>query len=267
MIHNLKTPKENPQLWFVASDWHSFHLHLPSFNILIKHALSVPVEHRNLIINGDFLDTAYFMPKNSEFQQWASRKDGVDNFFLPMWEDEIKWGNDTLDSLQVVFKNIIFINGNHDNPRVDLFREQYCPIGYKEHFYLERKLNLDKRNVGSIKYGDWLDFGHELAITHGSSHGASAHKKHFEMSGGRSVVFGHIHHYECKTFAVRGHSRSVWSLPCMAELNPNYIKNLDVNWQNGYGTIFMKPCGNFSFHVHIIKDGQLLMPNGDIIKA
>lgn len=270
-IHELKSPKE-PQMWFVASDWHYTGLHLPTFNVLIKHALSVPLEHRNLIINGDFLDLAFLMPKKSEFQQWVNRKDGVDNYFLPLWEEEIKWGNDTLDALQCVFKNIIFIHGNHDNPRADTFREEYCPIGYKEHFHLSDKLNLLKRGIGEVLYGDWLDImprdggGSHLAITHGSAHGATAHKKHFEMSGGRSVIFGHIHHYECKTFASRGHSRSVWSLPCMAGLNPHYIKNLDVNWQNGYGTLYLKPSGDFNFYGHIVKDGELLLPNGEIIK-
>lgn len=266
IIHELKLPKQN-QMWFIQSDWHASNLHIPTYNISINHALSVPEEHRNLIIDGDFLDTPYFMPKDDGFQQWVKRQDGVDNFFLPMWEEEVKWANEKLDELQSIYKNIIFINGNHDNPRVDLFREKYCPAGYKDHFNLGMKLNLEKRGIGEIKYGDWLDFGSQLAITHGSAHGTSAHKKHFEMSGGRSVIFGHIHHYECRTFAVRGHSRSVWSLPCMAGLNPQYIKNLDNNWQNGYGTLLMKPSGDFNFYGHIVKDGELLLPDGQVIKA
>jgi len=38
---------------------------------------------RNLIINGDFLDTAYLMPKSAGFQQWKDRKDGIESYFLP----------------------------------------------------------------------------------------------------------------------------------------------------------------------------------------
>jgi predicted phosphodiesterase len=266
IVHVLKTPKEIPQLWFIASDWHSNHLHLPSFSILIKHALLLPEKDRNLIINGDYLDTSYLMPKNSEFQQWCNRKDGVDNFFLPLWEDEIKWGNDTLDDLQVVFRNIIFVNGNHDNPRVDLFREQYCPTGYKEHFNLGVKLNLLKRNIGEVEYNAWLDFG-KLSITHGMHHGSTCHKKHYESSGARNVLFGHVHSSECKTFSVRGESRSAWSLPAMCELNPHYIKNAETSWQNGYATVYMKPNGNFNLHTHVIYDNELLLPTGEIIKS
>lgn len=266
MVQTLKTPKTDPQLWFIASDWHGKHLHKSSYNILINHALSLPIEHRNLIINGDFIDTAYFMPKNSDFQQYKDRKDGVDVFFLPEWEEEVKWANEILDELQSVFKNIIFINGNHDSPRVDLFREKFCPVGYQEHFHLEVKLGLLKRGIGSIGYNDWLDFG-KLSITHGMYHGSSCHKKHYEACGARNVLFGHVHSSECKTFTVRGESRSAWSLPAMCELNPHYIKNAETNWQNGYATVFMKPSGDFNLNIHLIFNNELLLPSGEVVIA
>jgi predicted phosphodiesterase len=264
-VTNVKTPKE-PQLWFIAGDWHSFDLHLATYNILIKHALSVPVKHRNLIINGDFCDFASFMPKNPEFKKWRDRMDGVEMFFLPEYEKETRWANDTLDALQSVFNHIIFVSGNHDNPRIDNFRENYCQPGYQEHFNLFKSLNLVKRRIGAIEYNDWLDFGN-LTITHGMAHGSSCLKKHHELSGGRSVVFSHVHTAECKTFASRGVSTAVWSLPSMAHLNPHYIKNADVSWQNGYGTILMKPNGNFNLNTHLVIDGELGLPDGSIIKG
>lgn len=265
MVHVMNTPKQN-QFWFIAGDWHGRHIHEPSFNILISHALLLPKEQRNLIINGDFIDTAYFMPKNPEFQMYVGRKDGVDTFFLPEWEDEIQWANEKLDELQSVFNIIVFIHGNHDGPRVNEFREKHCPAGYKDHFHLGAKLNLAKRKIPEIQYNDWLDFG-LLSITHGMFHGSTCHKKHFEASGARNVIFSHVHHYECKTFPVRGESRSAWSLPAFCNLNPHYIKNSDVNWQNGYGTIFMKPTGEFNFTAFIVKDNELLLPTGQVLKG
>jgi predicted phosphodiesterase len=262
----LKTPKDKPQCWFVASDWHSFKLFMTALKILIAHALLLPYEERFLIINGDFLDLAFLMPKSSEFNHWKDRKDGVDVFFLPEWEAETKWGNDMLDYLQTIFKHIIFINGNHDNPRVDIFREQYCPIGYKEHFHLGKALKLQERNIGELNYNDWLDFG-KLSITHGMYHGSTCHKKHYEAAGSRNVLFGHVHSSECKTFTVRGESRSAWSLPAMCELNPHYIKNAETNWQNGYATVHMKPNGNFNLYIHTIYDNELILPDGRILKA
>jgi predicted phosphodiesterase len=259
------TPKE-PQMWFIAGDWHYDQLSPACFEILIKHALSVPEKHRNLIINGDFLDLALFMPKNSDFQIWCNRKDGIEMFFLPEYEKEIKWGNDTLDALQSVFKKIIFVFGNHDKPRVDFFVNNHCQEAYKPHFNLVANLNLVKRNIGWVEYNDWLDIGN-LTVTHGMSHGSTCIKKHYELSGGRNVVFSHVHTAECKTFASRGVTRAVWSLPSMANLNPHYIKNSDVSWQNGYGTFTMKPNGNFNMNIHLVIDNELCLPNGEIIKG
>lgn len=259
----LKLPKQ-PQMWFCASDWHSHHLHTKCFEILIKHALLLPKQQRNLIINGDFFDFAEFMPKSPLFQQWKDRKDGIDAYFLPAYENEIKWGNDTLDAIQTVFNNIIFIHGNHDGPRVDHFVERFCPSGYKEHFNINRDLNLIKRGIGYVGYNDWLDFGH-LSITHGMFHGPTAHKKHFQACGGRNVLFGHIHTAKCETFFSRGLSRSAWSLPAMCKLNPEYIRNSETAWQNGYITFAMRPDGNFNLNTHLIIEDQLILPTGDIL--
>lgn len=265
ITHVLNTPKE-PQMWFFISDLHSHHLHLPTFEILLKHSQLLKKSQRNLIIGGDFLDTAYLMPKNPEFQEWVNRKNGVDDFFLPHYEEEIKWGNDMLDALQSHFNYIIFMHGNHDGPRIDLFKEKYCPDGYKPNFDMERDLRLKERNIGSAEYNSWLDFG-ELSITHGMFHGPSALKKHYMACGGRNVLYGHVHSAECSTFTVRGESRSAWSNPAMCDLNPKYIKNAESCWQNGYTTIYMKPNGKFNLNTHLVFDGELLLPTGETLCA
>lgn len=268
-VHSLKTLNE-PQITFIAGDWHSFNLHLPSFNILLKHAKSLSPKHQKnmmLVINGDFIDTPYLMPKSPGFQQWKDRKDGIETYFLPEFENEIRWANDTLDALQTVFKRIVFISGNHDNPRVDLFRENYCPAAYKEHFVLENQLNFEKRKIQYIPYGDWLDLGPHLSITHGNFHGPSALRKHFMACGFKNVVFSHVHQAECASFTSRGDTRCAWSLPAMCDLNPHYIKNNDTSWVNGYATVHMKPSGKFNLHTHLIFDDELLLPNGEVIKG
>lgn len=264
-VHVLKLPREN-QNWFVAGDWHSFNINLDSFNILLKHARLLPEKHRNLIINGDFIDAPYMMPKNPDFQTWCNRKEGVEDFFLPEFEKEIEWGNQTLDLLQTVFKNIIFIHGNHDQPRLEEFKAKYCPSAYRDHFNIDVKLNLMKRNIGSIAYNDWLDFG-DLSITHGQYHGPQAYKKHYDAVGARNVVFSHVHHADCKSFIVRGDTRYAWSLPAMCNLNPHYIKNREQNWANGYGSFIMRPDGKFNFNTHIIINGELGLPTGESLRG
>jgi len=265
-VHELKTPKSGEQIWFLCGDWHSTHVHKASVEILFKHAETLPKEQRNLIINGDFIDAAYMMPKNPDFQNWKDRKDGIDLFFLPAFEEEVEWANQMLDRIQKTFNKVIFIMGNHDKPRLDEFIAKYCPHEYKYHFDLEKKLKTLERKIPVIDYNDWLDFG-QVSITHGMYHGPSCYKKHYLAAGSRNVIFSHIHSIGSESFPVRGETRSAWSLPAMCELNPHYIKNRDVNWANGYGTIIMRPNGNFNFYVHAVIDNELLLPSGIKIKA
>ena len=255
VIHQMALPKA-PQRWAFATDWHEDTLNIPTFNIFIQYMLSLPKDQRNVILGGDFLNLNFLMPKGAEFQSWVKNPLGCDTYFLPLWEKETRWGNEKLDELQSVCNNIIFLHGNHDNPRADVFREKYCPVGYREHFHVGKALNLEKRGIGEVMYGDWLDVGPYLSFCHGMAHGPSAPKRHFMLSGGRTVVHGHLHHYECTAFPVRGDTRYVYSMPCMADLNPAFIKNIDNNWANGFGDILLMPDGSHYIDVYIVKNGQ-----------
>jgi UDP-2,3-diacylglucosamine pyrophosphatase LpxH len=266
ITHELKLPRK-PQNWFWYSDLHEKHLHQKTYNILIDHALSLQEDQRNLILGGDFLDLPFLMPKGQAFQTWAKRSDGADMYFLPLWEDEIKWGNEKLDELQSVFRNIIFMNGNHDNPRADVYREMYCPAGYKEHFYIGKALNLEKRGIGEIAYGDWLNFGPDLTLTHGIAHGASAAARHYLLGRGRSVIHGHLHKFQKTPFPVRGTTQYVYSMGCGSTKNPHYIKNIDNDWENGYGSFIMMPDGSHYVFQHEIKNDMLVLPDLTIIKG
>jgi hypothetical protein len=263
ITHELKLPSK-PQNWFWISDLHEKALNKATYNIFISHALSLPECDRNLIIGGDFLDLAHMMPKGAQFQSWAKRPDGADMYFLPLFEAEIKWGNEILDELQSVFRNIIFMHGNHDNPRADVYREMYCPVGYKEHFHVGKALGLEKRGIGEIMYGDWLNFGPDLCFTHGIAHGASAAKKHYMLGRGRSVIHGHLHHFSVDSFPVRGITQYVYSMGCMANLNPMYIKNIDNNWANGYGNLHMMPTGIHYVYNNEVKDNKLITSDGKV---
>ena len=52
----------------------------------------------------------------------------------------------------------------------------------------------------------------------------------------------------------------------MCGLNPFYIKNAENNWQNGYGSLFMKPNGNFNLYTHLVFDDELILNTGTVIK-
>ena len=136
--------------YFIASDWHSFHLNMACYRTLLRHAKHFPKVDRRLIINGDFLDTWYFMAKNDQFKKWVKRSDGMDEFFMPHWEEEVAWGNKILDELQQVFTQIYFLSGNHDKPRSDFF-QRICPAGYKDIFQYEKALKFASRGIPFIE--------------------------------------------------------------------------------------------------------------------
>jgi hypothetical protein len=268
-ITGLNLPVNKIQGAFIAGDWHlKDGLHLPSVNILIQHAERVPPEHRNLIINGDFLDAPFLMARKESFKMWIKRAGCMEEYFIPLAEEEIEAGNRLLDLLQKTFTSIIFGMGNHDW-RYLWFRDHIKKNfgAYSHNFDILKKLKLDERGIDHYNYNDWLDWGPELSITHGMYHGTTCHKKHYEASRGRNVIFSHVHHYGCKSFIVRGDTIYSISLPAMCHLNPEYIKNSETNWSNGYGMILMKPNGKFNFNVFNIWDNELILPDGEIIKG
>jgi len=262
-VTKLALPKSGHVNAIIAGDWHSHHIHKPSVKALGNVADQWDKNNRLLIINGDFLDVEYLMAKQESFKININRQNGIEEYFLPLLEDEMAWGNNMLDQLQKVFKKIIFISGNHDW-RIDWFGEsKFCPHAYKHHFNLKLGLNLKKRDIDFIGYNNWLDWG-ALSITHGMFHGTSACKNHFEASGGRNVIFSHVHQFEAKSFRSRGETKRSFSLPAMCHLNPEYIKNTDNNWTNGFASIHMKANGHFNTYVYEIWDDQIILPNGKL---
>lgn len=265
-ITEIKAPVKNKILtYFIAGDWHSETMHLPSFEIMIKMARKMAKKNRRLIINGDFLDAPHLMARNPQFKKWKGREDGMEEFFIPISDEELKWGNDTLDALQSVFSEIIYVEGNHDWRYRDFMAK--CPGDYAYHFDYRAKLNLNKRGIRYVDYNDWLDIGSKLSITHGMYHGSTCHKKHYEASGGKSVIFSHVHYIGCKSFHVRGDTHQVWSLPAFSELNPDYIKNRETNWSNGFGIINIHSDSTFNFNIFQVWNKRVILPDGKVLEA
>jgi hypothetical protein len=140
-----------------------------------------------------------------------------------------------------------------------------CPAGYKEMFQYESALHLQKRGILFVDYNNWLDIGDHLSVTHGMFHGTSAHKRHFDASGGRSVIFSHIHHDNKMSFMSRGDTKQVHSLPAMCNLNPDYIRNTETNWTNGYGQIHMRSDSKFNFYTFTQWDDKIYDQYGHLI--
>lgn len=263
-IEKMNAPAKGFSTAFITGDWHSGTMNMPTYKILKAHALTLPKEMRNLIINGDFLDAPHIMPRNPDYGKWIKRADGMEEYFVPFSDQEFEWGNEVLDDLQKVFNEIIFIYGNHDW-RYDSFMN--ISPAFAHNFDLKRRLKLTERKIDYVGYNEWLDWGDHLTITHGMYHGSTCHKKHYEASGGKSVIFSHIHHFGCKAFPVRGNTIHSISLPAMCDLNPGYIKGRETNWSNGYGLIQMRPDSAFNFNVFQVWNDTLILPDGKVLRG
>ena len=260
-VTKINLPKSgNINHYFIASDWHSETLNLPTYKVLKQHALLFPKGQRKLIINGDFLDCPHFMKRSDAYKDWIKRAKGIEDFFIPLSEDEFLWGNKILDELQQVFDEIIFVEGNHDWRYRDFSASKECPIAYRQNFNYIHQLKFKERNIQVIYYNDWLDIG-DLSVTHGMFHGSTCLKKHYEACGGRDVVFGHVHHYSCQAFQVRGKTRYARSLPAMCDLNPDYIKNRDSNWDNGYAQFYVFDTGSYDYKTNLLNDSNIITLN------
>lgn len=249
---------------FVISDLHSHHMDRPTFNIYMNHARIAKANGCQIltVIAGDYLDAAFLMKsKNENYARNLKNMNGLDEYFVPEARAEIEWGNQTLDYIQSVSDQVVFMQGNHDW-RYGEFMRTDCPHDYRHNFDLDKRLNLEKRNISHIMYNDWLDIGKYLTITHGMFHGTTALKKHYEACGGKNVIFGHVHKAESKAFPCRGNTIMAWSNPCMSTLNPHYIKNTDNNWVHGYTTVAMRSDGKFNLQQHIVIDRMLTLSDG-----
>lgn len=243
--------------YFIASDFHSLFLHLPSFKILQEHSKRVP--NCGLIILGDFFDLPFMMKKNPDYMKWIKRPDGFDEFFLPKWAEEVKMCNAMLDCLQKCFGKIIYMGGNHCDLRVNEFKSQ-IPFEYQPHFDIVRALRLGDRAISFLPYGTWLDVG-EVALNHGMWHNVNYLKSAHEECG-KSVVMAHVHKLKTQAFKKRGKTCHAWSIPCMSTLSPEYTRRRANDWDNGYGLLHVKDDGSFHFNVFVVNDGKLILPNG-----
>ena len=262
-INYIDPPKNGVDMYFIASDWHSEHLNVPTYSIFKKHLQLITRERRKIIILGDFLDGEHLMGKKPDFVRMASSTNEIEDRLIPLSEKEFEWGNFILAELQKLSDYIYYVAGNHCGQRYDQWVKDYCPPAYAHNFDIRKRLKLEERGIPLVDYNNWLDIGN-IAMTHGMFHGSTHLKKHYDACT-KSVIYGHMHQHEIKSFFHRGDAKKAWSLPCMCDLNPDYVKNRDMNWTNGYAVMAMKPNGNFNMHVHEVWDNELILSSGEIL--
>lgn len=261
-IFQLPLPSDGVKTLFVCSDVHALFSYKPALDIMFKLASFHKIKP-DLLVDGDLADVDYFCAKDELFQTWIQRKDGVDEFFYPKYQEEMVWLNQFFDTAQQLFGRVDYMLGNHENRWNTILHS----LAHHSHhlFNYRQDLKLASRGIECYPYNSWLDFGPHLTFTHGFTCSSTALKKHYELSGGKSVVYGHVHDYGVKSFSARGQTKQSISLPCMSILDPRYLKGNENNWSHGFMVINMMPNGIFYWNVFQIWEDRLVLPSGKII--
>jgi len=260
-ITRMDLPRKRSFVYYIATDWHDVNYCQRTAQILVQTAIKTPRTRRRLILGGDFLDLPQFMPRNPHFKRHLKYAGGIEEYFIPAAEEAYAWGNVILDQLQEKFPEIVFVVGNHDY-RLEVFQRDFCPIEYHPHFDLVMGLNLIKRGIPFINYNNWLDISPgRLTFTHGMYHNINHPKSHYDTVG-HSVIYGHLHEAQMRPFRRRGDTQYAYAVPCMCHLAPEYLKNRDNKWDNGFATVVVKPNGNSEVNLHVVRDGELIGPRG-----
>lgn len=266
-ITTISPPKKGKlDHYFLAGDWHTEKLDIPTFNILLSHAKLLPKSHRNLVIMGDFLDAPHLRLTDAEAKKIAKNTHLLEEEVIPKNDQEFDWGNDILDKCQKVFNKIYLIGGNHCELRYRRFMEMFAPHAYKHNFDMPKRLKLKERGIRLIKYNHWLDIGQHVALTHGMYHGSSHNKRHFETCG-KNVFYGHMHQVFVSSFIKRGKTQRATSLPCMCNLNPDYTRDAENNWSNGYGHLIMRDSSIFNFYTIDVWDDMAVLNDGTVLNG
>ena len=143
----------------------------------------------------------------------------------------------------------VFLNGNHDSPR--LLALSQSTDGARADL---GKLMLRDLNAGMTKlkakvlpydsrYGIY-DIGH-LKVCHGYFTGTTACAKHAAVYG--NIVFGHIHSIE--SYQVPGlDQREARSIGCLCDLDPDYAstKTGKLRWAHGWAFGWVEDDGTYS---------------------
>jgi UDP-2,3-diacylglucosamine pyrophosphatase LpxH len=262
MVHELELPTKNTiHNYFLISDIHSLYADIDALKIFFNHLALMPPAARSGVIVGDLFDMEYFMDKKgSDFRYWLKEAHGVDEYFYPEYEKEvIIWGNQFFDRLEQLGCEVHYMLGNHDERLYLNFLPQ-CPNSQRHLFNLARDLDLDKRNVKMYRYPSFLDIG-DVSLMHGHRHNVKYLRDHVLDANYRSIICGHMHRDEKESYKSRSSAAiKGQSLPCMCDLNPDYLKGKPNNWTKGYGQLVVYSNGKVQLHIHNIVNNTVILP-------
>lgn len=125
-----------------------------------------------------------------------------------------------------------------------------------------KELHLKERG-----YTVYEDINHKekigkLWITHGMYHVENFVKKHIE-SFASNVLVAHMHTSRCmfSPSAVKDIALAGYSIGCLCNTNPDYLKNRPKAWSHGFGVMYLFTDGFFDVQLVRIINGKFIYNN------
>jgi predicted phosphodiesterase len=230
-----------------------------------------------IVILGDWLDCGAF-----------SRHPGLspEETRVSFLRDEIAPCNAVLDDLQKHSRQLVYLEGNHEQ-RVERHAATLMPAQGEDLMALASPEALLRRRVGPtgepgkprkrFTYIPYLGKAEhafyrvtpDLIAVHGWSHGRHAAAVHLAKARSVSVVFGHVHRQqmECGRDPLTGRHLYSWSPGCLSKLVPLYQASSPNDWLHGFSMVFVGQRSWTPYNVTIHPDGWCVLPDGTEIRG
>lgn len=196
-----------------------------------------------IILGGDFMDVSALSAWDYDKKRKMEGRRYIKEYEL---------ANKELDFLQKHTKKIIYLEGNHEN-RVQRYLDKNPEMeGIIE---VPIVLNLKKRNIEYLKMNTYYHLGH-IYFTHGL-YTNEFHAKKTLMNVGKNIVTGHLHTNQTYMMSMMFQKPIMaYSMPCLCNKSPDYLKNRPSNWMSGFGVMYIDTkTGLFNLYVvNIIKN-------------
>lgn len=196
-----------------------------------------------IILLGDFMDV-------NSLSAWDYDKK------RPMegrrYKKEINCANRELDFLQKNSKDIVYLEGNHED-RVNRYLDKNPEMeGMIE---IQDQLRLKERGIKWVKMNDLYKLG-RMYFTHGMFTNKYSAQKHLQTLG-CNICYGHQHSTQTAMQNMKMQKPYVaYALGTLGDKKPDYLKNRPGNWINQFAMFYWNPkSGDFNLYpINIINN-------------
>ncbi len=196
---------------------------------------------------GDWMDLSYL----SSF----SKEDNLDNERRRLGKD-VDLANRELDFWHGITPDHTFLQGNHDE-RLDRMIAKMPALEWIAS--ADKLLKFKERGVDYYPAREQPHKRGKLNMIHGWYTNRYHAMKHLDQMSG-NIVYGHVHVFQTasRTLAAMSEEIAAWSLGCLCDKAPGYLKGRPSSWNHGFAVVYMDELGNFNLYPIRIIHGSFI---------